>query len=188
MKNNSAFNKTEMTAYPGLWSLTLNPKALQIVFDKISKHYGLSVNLGWKGRTSTSYAPNSEVIWVPNFYMNPLGRIVHELAHAIAYKKYGKQIGDGKKLMTIIGRIDKYCKQKNYWAAELGRRMTQKVEKKPSRIDLQKTKIEHKKKMISKYEKKLAYYDKLYRHKIVKAKKSLAGLEKHLIKIVAEEL
>ena len=97
----------------------------RIVFDKLARHFKLGrVELDW---TSGSRCPKAyKSIWGHriklNSSYNTFGVLCHELAHIQEFIKY-KKSRHNKKHFRIMKRMIVYCERKNYFEAELKRRL-----------------------------------------------------------------
>lgn len=170
------FYYDEHNRFSEAYSKEISYREIKIVFAKLKRHYKVSQWLRFGSRHNGHF--NSSFITVP--YRTSYGLVCHEVAHAIEHRKFG-HTHHRKRLMRILDRVISYCRKKEWWQAELDKRLTVKVKPKPSDQEIHKARIEKRKADLLKYQKKLAYYTKLYSNKIKKARRSIAMLEKNPI-------
>lgn len=168
------FYQKERDLFRDTFDKKISGKEVEIVFDKIKKHFKIYGYLNFNNRVGGK-AHSGGVIEFP--YNTSFGVVCHEIAHLIYRKKYGT-FKHNKKLMKIIGRVVNYCKRKNYWQDELQRRLEVKPDPLPTRDEVREKKLEKKRMDLIRYEKRLKRYIKFYTNKIRKAKKSIRMLER----------
>jgi hypothetical protein len=170
-----AFYRKEKELYKEAYEKEICGKEIEIVFEKLRRHYKLHLYLTRFSRHN-GHCIGGTRIDVP--YRTTFGLLCHEISHAIDHKKRSKSKHD-KKLMRVIGRVIAYCKKKNWWEGEIAKRTKVKPPPpQPTKDEARARKIEKRNADILRYEKKLKYYTKLYSNKIKKARRSIAGLQR----------
>lgn len=154
----------------------LPPMAMEIIFEKLKKHFKLRYRLefrklrGYLGRCF-SYG---RIVVRPNGSVETL---CHEIAHAIDFKRHGyhKYMRcHSKRHVRLCRMVENYCIKKNYWQDEIRRRTTVIPKPVPTAQEIRQQRIAKRKADLLRYERKLSFYS----HKITKAKRSIAMLEK----------
>lgn len=156
--------------------------SVQIVVKKLYKHYGLNPSfIDWTtGRNHSKWSLNRILI---NLSHASFGLIAHEVAHGLAYKKYGCNVGHTKKHKIQMKRILAYLKKKKFFVDELTRRLAPRPEKpQPTKDEVRDQKIEKAKEKILRYKKKISFYTR----KLGRAKRSLTMLQKNKAKLILE--
>jgi len=150
-------------------------KSIRIVIEKLYKHFKLGIpNLqftsGWR---HSKWSPSRIVI---NIDHASFGLVAHEVGHALAYKKFGTNVGHTKKHRSQMIRILAYLQKKKFFNDELTKRLATKPEKlKPTKDQERDQRINKAKEKILRYKKKL----RLYTRKLSRAKRSLSMLQKY---------
>jgi hypothetical protein len=176
------FYSRDWDKHQDLYNMKLGWEDLEIVFSKLKRHYKLYHSLYYNGRIGAGRCSRNGRITLSHQGMN-YGTLVHEVGHAIEFKKYHES-HHRKRLARIISGVANYVRKKNYWTEELTNRSNKKIEAmqkrcvKPTVDELRIKNIAKRKADIVRYEKRLAYYTKLYSNKIKKAKRSLIMLER----------
>lgn len=171
------FYSLERKDFPEQFDRKLSWDECVIVHKKLCRHYKLPVELRYNGRRC-GVAHHYGLIELGQSGMN-VGVLCHEVAHLIAYRKY-RDMKHNKKLYRVMSRVMNFSKKKLYWSDELVKRTAPRpVKPVPSIVDVRLLKISKRKDDIIRYEKRLAYFTKLYSRKIVKARRSIAMLERY---------
>jgi hypothetical protein len=174
------FYHIERVQYPEEFNMRLDRKEIEIIFDKLKRHYKLPVYLRveFNNYRIPKYSYGRVKILMPCSSLN-LGILSHEIAHAICHNK-GYKRGHNKILRRVLKSVINYCRKHNYWRPEIDRRTEVKMPVILSDQDLRIRKIDKRKADLLRYEKKLVKYQKLYTNKIKKARRSIQMLERNL--------
>ena len=105
-----------------------NLKAVRIIVGKLQKHFKLGdVDLDFTSGRNHSHASRWHI--TINVEQTNFGVICHELAHVFQARKLEHEAGDKwhtKKHKRIMKRMLAYCRKKNWFEVELGRRLAEK--------------------------------------------------------------
>lgn len=169
------YYRTENDEFAETYDKQLNHKETEIVFQKLLRHFKLR---GWikftnrVGGGSCGRSGRVKLRWNTNF-----GVLCHEVAHLYEFTKHGGS-RHAKRHKRIMARIIRYCQKKQWWADEVVARLAPKPVKVVTAEEKKTALILQRQQQISRYEKRLAYFVKLYKNKIGKAKRSLAALSR----------
>jgi len=115
------FYTNEEDLYPEEKNYKLTEWAAEIILYKLARHFKVRLDkvefYGNNGGTAYLEIAKIRLDHNPNML-----EVCHELAHLYNYQYYrGKR--HNKKLMKIIGKMVTYCRKKDYWKAEIDRRV-----------------------------------------------------------------
>lgn len=165
---------TEKEEFVETYGKHLTSAEARIVFDKLLRHFKLKGRLEFTNRISGGNCSRLGTVrlrWKTDF-----GTLCHEVAHLHEYNKFGKS-RHAKRHRRIMARITRYCQKKSWWANEVAARLAPKPIKIITKEEDRGTRILQRRQQIIRYEKRLAYFAKLYKNKISKARRSLAMLK-----------
>jgi hypothetical protein len=174
---NLVYYKNEEEIFKTAFEKKMSINEADIVFLKLVKHFKLGqVYLAWTSgsrKPKASYYPRKVLL---NKDWNTFGVLCHELAHIKQMVKGNAgHTWHNKKHLKIMKGMIVYCERKNYFEAELKRRLTPKQPKaEPTQQEFQQQKIVKIEVKIKRYEMKI----KMYGKKLSKAKRHLIRLQK----------
>lgn len=155
-------------------------KSSRMIIEKLYKHFKLGnpnmdYTSGWR---HSSWSPSRILI---NYEHASFGLIAHEVAHGLAYKKYGTNVGHTKKHKIQMKRILRYLEKKKFFVDELVRRLAPKPSKpQPTKEEQRDVRIVKAGEKILRYKKKVRFYTR----KLGRAKRSLTMLQKNKAKLI----
>jgi hypothetical protein len=172
------FYREEKVWLKEAFGMILSDDVARIIHQKICRHLKKNIKLRFHGHNGGGRAWYHEIAVCHNPH---LGLLIHEIGHI--QKSFLDDNNDNFahdwRLKEIMIGLFNYCKKKNFWDAEVKRRLAPK-EKKPkekkSKDEIRILKIEKKKELLKKYNRKIKYYTTLKK----KAMRSLKGMETYV--------